>query len=149
VTDRDVDPMRLLSRDGRWYLEAWCHRVEAVRLFRLDRVVDIALLDVPAAPPPQAVSRDLADGLFSPSPEDGRVTIDLSPAARWVADYYAVEASEELEGDGLRITLRTPDVEWVIRLLLRLGGQGRVVEPAELAAVVAERAAAALGRSGR
>jgi proteasome accessory factor C len=144
VTDRDVDPMRLLSRDGRWYLEAWCHRVEAVRLFRLDRIVELALLDVPAEPPPQAVSRDLADGLFSPSPQDGRVTLELRPAARWVADYYPVESSEEIEDGGLRITLRTPDVEWVVRLVLRLGGQGLVIEPAELVSAVRERAAAAL-----
>jgi proteasome accessory factor C len=147
VTDRDVDPMRLLSRDGRWYLEAWCHRVEAVRLFRLDRVVELRLLDVPAVPPPEAVSRDLADGLFSPSPEDGRVTLDLRPAARWVADYYPIESSREVPDGGLRITLRTPDVEWVVRLVLRLGGQGRVIEPDALVQAVRERAAAALSAS--
>ena len=144
VTDRDVDPMRLLSRDGRWYLEAWCHRVEAVRLFRLDRVVDLALLDVAAAPPPEAVPRDLADGLFSPSPQDARVLLELRPAARWVADYYPVDTSEELPDGGLRIALRTPDAQWVVRLVLRLGGHGRVVEPAELVEAVRDRAAAAL-----
>lgn len=144
VTDRDVDPMRLLSRDGRWYLEAWCHRVEAVRLFRLDRVVDLALLDVPAAPPPEAVPRDLADGLFSPAPEDASVTLDLRPAARWVADYYPVESAEELSDAGLRIVLRAAELEWVVRLVLRLGGQGRVVAPDELVDAVRRRAEEAL-----
>lgn len=144
VTDRDVDPMRLLSRDGRWYLEAWCHRVEAVRLFRLDRVVALSILDVAAAPPPEAVPRDLADGLFSPSPEDASVMLDLGPAARWVADYYPVESAEELADGGLRIVLRTPDLEWVVRLVLRLGGHGRAVEPVELADAVRSRAAEAL-----
>src|SRR4051812_14819906 len=144
VTDRDVDPMRLLSRDGRWYLEAWCHRVEAVRLFRLDRIVDLALSDVPAAPPPEAVPRDLADGLFSPAPEDASVTLDLRPAARWVADYYRVESADELADGGLRIVLRTAELEWVVRLVLRLGGQGRVVAPRELADAVRHRAEEAL-----
>jgi proteasome accessory factor C len=144
VTERDVDPMRLLSRDGWWYLEAWCHRAEAVRLFRLDRVVDLALLDEAATPPPEAVPRDLADGLFSASAEDDLVILDLLPAARWVADYYPVEYAEELDAGGLRIGLRTPEVEWVLRLVLRLGGQGRVVEPASLVRAVRERAAAAL-----
>ncbi|HSP39152.1 MAG TPA: YafY family protein [Frankiaceae bacterium] len=144
VTDRDVDPMRLLSRDGRWYLEAWCHRVEAMRLFRLDRIVDLQVLDTPAVPPPEAVSRDLADGLFSPSPDDELVTLQLAPAARWVADYYPVESTEETDDGGLRIALRTPEVEWVIRLVLRLGGQGRVVEPVALIDAVRLRAAEAL-----
>jgi proteasome accessory factor C len=149
VTDRDVDPMRLLSRDGRWYLEAWCHRVEAVRLFRLDRVVDLTLLDVPAAPPPEAVPRDLADGLFSPAPEDVSVTLDLRPAARWVADYYPVESAEELADGGLRIVLRAAELEWVVRLVLRLGGQGRVVAPGELVDAVRRRAEEALAAVDR
>ena len=58
-TERTVDPMRLLLVDGHWYLEAWCRRVEGVRLFRLDRVDDVVVLDEPAAPPPQAHERDV------------------------------------------------------------------------------------------
>ena len=80
VTERDVDPMRLLLRDGRWYLEGWCRRAEAVRLFRLDRVVEATLLDLPAEPPPQAAPRDLEDGLFRPDPDDLRIVLELDSA---------------------------------------------------------------------
>ena len=41
TTERDVDPMRVVSIGGHWYLEGWCHRVEDVRLFRLDRVLEV------------------------------------------------------------------------------------------------------------
>src|SRR5579875_1979055 len=44
ATERDVDPMRLLVVEGRTYLEGWCRRAEAVRLFRLDRVLDATVL---------------------------------------------------------------------------------------------------------
>jgi len=47
ATERDVDPKRLLVVDGRTYLEGWCRRAEAVRKFRLDRVLDVTVLDVP------------------------------------------------------------------------------------------------------
>jgi len=40
--------------------------------------------------------------------------------------------------------LRTPDNRWVRRLALRLGSQGRVVEPADLVAAVAADAQSAL-----
>ena len=50
VTRRTVDPMRLLLVEGRGYLEAWCRRAGAVRLFRLDRVDEVVVLDEPAAP---------------------------------------------------------------------------------------------------
>ena len=56
VTRRTVDPMRLLLVEGRGYLEAWCRRAGAVRLFRLDRVDDVAVLDEPAAAPPDAAA---------------------------------------------------------------------------------------------
>ena len=41
ATERDVDPMRLLVVDGRPYLEGWCLRAEGIRLFRLDRVLEL------------------------------------------------------------------------------------------------------------
>jgi predicted DNA-binding transcriptional regulator YafY len=133
ATERDVDPMRLVMVDGRSYLEGWCRRADAVRLFRLDRILAIEVLDVPAQVPPEAEPVDVDLGLFRPSPEDVRVELVLSTAGRWVAEYYPCEEVEEL-GDGrLRVSLRTPDTQWVRRLALRLGEDGRIVAPAAVA----------------
>ncbi len=144
ATERDVDPMRVLVVEGRTYVEGWCLRAEAVRLFRLDRVLALAVLDVPASVPAQARPRDVDEGLFRPSDDDVRVELELSVAGRWVAEYYPCEQVEEL-GDGrLRVGLRTPDTRWVRRLALQLGEDGRVISPAELAAQVREDASAAL-----
>jgi predicted DNA-binding transcriptional regulator YafY len=146
ATERDVDPMRLLVVEGRTYLEGWCLRAEAVRLFRLDRVLDLAVLDEAASVPAQARPRDVDQGLFRPSPDDAAVELELSAAGRWVAEYYPCERVEEL-GDGrLRVGLRTPDTRLVRRLALRLGEDGRVISPPELAAQVREDAAAALAQ---
>jgi predicted DNA-binding transcriptional regulator YafY len=146
ATERDVDPMRLLVVEGRTYLEGWCLRAEAVRLFRLDRVLDLAVLDEAASVPAQARPRDVDQGLFRPSPDDAAVELELSAAGRWVAEYYPCERVEEL-GDGrLRVGLRTPDTRLVRRLALRLGEDGRVTSPPELAAQVREDAAAALAQ---
>ncbi len=146
VTERDVDPMRVMMVDGWWYLEGWCRRVEDVRLFRLDRVVEVALLDVAAEVPAQAAPRDLAGGLFRPSADHALVVIDVGPGARWVADYYPCEATDELDDPAgwLRLSLRVADPAWLIRLVLRLGPQARVVAPAALVADVRTRAEQAL-----
>ncbi|WP_433338507.1 helix-turn-helix transcriptional regulator [Spirillospora sp. CA-294931] len=144
-TERDVDPMRLLVVEGNTYLEGWCRRAEAVRLFRLDRVTDLRVLDVGAQVPDEAEPIDVDAGLFRPSPGDVRVTLELSPQGRWVADYYPCESVEELGEGRLRVVLGTPDTRWVRGLALRLGDQGRVVEPAALAGQIrgdAERALA-------
>ncbi len=92
ATERDVDPMRLLVVEGRPYLEGWCLRAEGVRLFRLDRVLSLDMLDVPAAPPAEAQPVDVDQGLFRPSPGDVPVVIELSAAGRWVAEYYPCES---------------------------------------------------------
>jgi proteasome accessory factor C len=143
-TERDVDPMRVLVVEGNTYLEGWCRRAEAVRLFRLDRIRDLEVLDVPAQVPAEAEPRDVDAGLFLPSPDDVQVTLELTPQGRWVADYYPCDSVEELGEGRLRIVLSTPDTRWVRGLALRLGDQGRVVAPAELAAGIRDDAARAL-----
>ena len=144
TTERDVDPMRVLLVDGRWYLEGWCHRAEAVRLFRLDRVDAIEPLDVPAELPPEAVARDLDEGLFQPSPDDTLVTLELDPPARWVADYYPVEEVTEVADGRLIVRLRAAEGRWLRTLALQLAGAARVLEPQDLADEVHEAARSAL-----
>lgn len=143
-TERDVDPMRLLVVDGSSYLEGWCRRAESVRLFRLDRIVDATVLDVPARVPDDAEPVDVDAGLFRPAPDDPRVTLDVTTSGRWVAETYPCESVTELGEGGLRIVLAVADPEWMIRLALRLGDAGRVVAPGEVAAAVTDRARRAL-----
>ncbi|HST84851.1 MAG TPA: WYL domain-containing protein [Kineosporiaceae bacterium] len=146
TTERDVDPMRVTNVGGSWYLEAWCHRAEGVRLFRVDRVAGVEILDVDGTPPPEAVSRDAGDDrLFTPSEDDLLVVLEVEPRGRWVAEYYPVESTQELDGGRLRVALRVANPRWLPRLILRLGGAGRIISPPALAeeAVAAAREALA------
>lgn len=131
VTEREIDPIRLVSV-GHTYVEAWCRRSEARRTFRLDRVAEIRVLDEPSAPP-EIELRDLSEALVQPSAEDPEVVVEVGPGGRWVAEYYPHDSAEELPDGGLRITLRTPDPASLRRLALRLGPDGRIVSPPQLA----------------
>ena len=144
ATERDVDPIKLVVDQGRPYLRGWCRLAEGVRNFRLDRVLDLEVLDLPAEVHAEKEPFDGVGGLFRPSEADVRVELELAASARWVAEQYPYESLTEL-GDGrLRVALRTPDTSWVRRLALRLGEEGRVIAPAELAEQVRAAAAAAL-----
>ncbi|SEH01908.1 proteasome accessory factor C [Nonomuraea solani] len=145
VTPREVDPMRLVVVDGRAYLEGWCYRAEAMRLFRLDRVLGVDVLDVPADPPAEAEPIDVTRGVFRPSPTDELVELELSAAGRWVAEYYPCEQVTELGEGRLRVALRARDEDWILKLALRLGDTGRVVSPPEMAETVRGEAERALG----
>ena len=166
TTERDVDLMRVVNLDGQWYAEGWCHRAHDVRLFRLDRIESATVLDLDGSPPPDARPRDLGD-VFIPGPSDLTVVIDVSAEAAWIADYYPNEGVTRATGgdpggdpsgkrgapgdqsasgaDGsIQVTLKVADPALVRRLMLRLGGEARVVDPPELVDAVAVEARAAL-----
>ncbi len=146
VSERIVDPMRLLLVEGNSYLEAWCRSAEAVRLFRLDRIEHTAVRDEPAVPPSHARPTDVSAGLFRAEPDQQVAALLLAPDARWVAEYYPVEENEEADGGAAMVRMRYADLDWMVRLVLGLGGDVSVLEPAELAEAVRERARAAVRR---
>jgi proteasome accessory factor C len=144
ISERDVDPVRLVVVEGQSYLEGWCRRAEGVRLFHLGRVQDVSVLHEDADPPRDLPSRDLSQGLFQPSEGDTVVTLALEPGAAWVSDFYPCDSVEEV-GDGrLVVTLRTRGTAWMRRLALSLGAAGRILEPEFLAEQVREDARTAL-----
>ncbi|MCX6395121.1 MAG: WYL domain-containing protein [Propionibacteriales bacterium] len=143
VTERIVDPIAVLQRDGHVYLDAWCHLADARRLFRVDRITQVEALDsardVPDLPP-----RDLSDGLFEAGPADQVVSLALSPQMRWFAEHYPVLTATETPDGGLDVTLAVGDQQWLVRLALRFGTGLTVLSPSELQDRIREVAAAAL-----
>nr|WP_281380942.1 WYL domain-containing protein [Nocardioides panaciterrulae] len=127
-SERTVDPRGVVSASGFRYLDAWCHSAEAPRLFRLDRIHRAEVLDTPVESAPEA-PRDLADGLFSRASDTTLVTLRLAPQARWVIEYYPVEAVRPGQGAELEVDLLVADERWLRRLLLRLAPYARVVSP--------------------
>jgi len=148
TTQREVDPMRVVTVGDVWYLEGWCHRAEGVRMFRLDRVVGLEVLDVDGTPPPEAVNREDGESAFVGSPDDLVVTVELAARARWVVEYYPVEDVVEQPDGRLRVRLRTGSSDWLPRLALRLGGDLRVVSPDPVADRTRELATQALAAYG-
>jgi proteasome accessory factor C len=143
TTERVVDPIRVLMVAGRGYLEGWCRRAEAVRMFRVDRIDALTVLDEPAAAPPQARLHDVSDGVFQPGPELPLATLRVSRGARWITEYYPCEQVDDGDEEWL-VSLRVTDLDWARRLVLGLGPDVTVVAPAELAEQVRAHAAAAL-----
>jgi len=142
-TERQVDPRRLFTQQGKLYLEAWCLKAEDLRFFRLDRVVaaEVTAFD---AEDHDAVPRDLSEGFFTVGDDTPFALVDLDPRARWLTEYYQVDVLEQLENGVWRARLYGADWGWLRRLVLRNAGSVVVIEPAELAADVADQAALAL-----
>lgn len=117
VQQRVVDPYRLFSEQGHWYLLAYCHRASDQRLFRLDRIRAVELSAASYEPPGELPAMTV----FEPRPDDPRVTLRLAASAAWVVDAYPCE-SVEVQADGTqRVVLAVSAVGWLERLLVRLG----------------------------
>jgi proteasome accessory factor C len=137
-SERDVDPHRLWAEGGSWYLGGYCHRADGARVFRVDRIHAVTVLDEAAETTPEET------GTFSPDPEGARVTLDLDPSAGWVADYYPNDSVDELDGGVVRVVLPVASQRWLEQLLVRLGPSATVVElvgdlPPDLARTAARR----------
>ncbi len=129
-SERTVDPRGVVTAHGFAYLDAWCHSAEAPRLFRLDRIHEAAVLETPVETPAEA-PRDLGDGIFARSSDTTLVTLRLAAPARWVVEYYPVEAVRPHRDGSLDVDLLVADERWLQRLLLRLAPHARVVSPPE------------------
>jgi proteasome accessory factor C len=138
-SERTVDPLRIFQADGHAYLEAWCRSAEGVRVFRVDRIEDVTLLDEPSRPPQDIELRDLAEGVYQPSSEHLMAVVRVTQAYSWVADYYLAEEVTELP-DGLQVA----EPALVQSLVLGSGGQVEVLSPGWLAESIRVDAARAL-----
>ena len=144
LTSRRVDPIALTTADGRTYLDAWCHLADDRRLFRLDRVVSAEVTEERVTTRADARPLDLREGIFRPTSDSVRATLRLRPEARWVSEYYPVEETREDPDGGLTVVLRAGDPAWLVRLMLRIGDGATLVEPADVAEEVRDRAREAL-----
>jgi proteasome accessory factor C len=138
VTRRVVDPYAVFSAGGQWYLSAYCHAVDDDRLFRVDRVRAASPLDSPV----EHSEGSVAGAVYHARDDDPRVTIELAPAAGWVAEQYPVETVKELRGGSLRVTLAVSERAWLERLLLRVGPDGKMTKATDPALADAGREAA-------
>lgn len=143
VGERTVDPLRVAQVDGVDYLEAWCHHAEDRRVFRLDRIQAVELLDSPVERRPDD-DESLSVNLFSAGDEALVVTLNLAPQARWVPEYYPVEDVRHLPDGHLEVDLKVLDVAWLRQLVLRLAPHATVLAPEAVVADVRAAVDAAL-----
>jgi predicted DNA-binding transcriptional regulator YafY len=143
-TLREADPYAILHWDRYWYLIAYCHLRKAVRIFRLDRIDQLEVLNRTFQRPPDFKITNRLDDF------DMRVRIlfDLS-VERWIredGDFYALDYQHT--PDGLLVTYRVRREDDVFRWLMGYAAYARVIEPDSLRERIVNEAKAILERNG-
>ncbi|MFD3702316.1 helix-turn-helix transcriptional regulator [Nocardia sp. NPDC058658] len=144
VSERIVDPIRVVLVDNNSYLQAWCRQAEGVRLFRFDRIEDATELDEPARPPSHAAADAAALDLFQDDPDVPLARLRIRDDYAWVLDQYPMHRIESRADGSIEAGMRFASADWMARLLLGFGTGVTVLGPPELVAAVRLRADAAL-----
>ncbi len=146
---RSASPLRLTFYRSNWYLAAWCHEREDLRVFSVDRISRPRCLGELVYDPPAdlvAAELDSSYGIFTGRADKVAVLRFNELAARWVAEEeWHPGVQNEPQDDG-GVILRIPykhETELVMDIL-RHGPNVEVLGPASLRKVVGEahRAAA-------
>jgi predicted DNA-binding transcriptional regulator YafY len=149
VTERDVSPQRLVHYRNTWYLDAWCHRVDALRRFALDAIEQAKVLDTAARELPLkkvAAAMDAGYGIYAGGTPQWAVLHFDAQAAQWAQreEWHPRQSGKLLPDGSFELRLPFVDTNELLMDVLRQGDQVRVVSPPELVAAVRSRLAAAL-----
>ena len=143
-TERDVDPLELVSDGSHLSLLAWCCTARGERTFRLDRIVSAEPAGRAADPHPRPSS---AAACRPDRIAHGETAVlHLEPGGRWLAEQIPCEEVVRLADGSLRVRVVGRDERWLVGLVLSAGRHLRGVEPRSLAAAAAARARGALER---
>ena len=153
-TERLVSPQRLVHYRYNWYLDAWCHTRNDIRIFAVDAIRTAQAVDEPAREVPDDRLDEVLRagyGIFAGQAVD-RAVLRFTPSrARWVAsEAWHSQQVGRMEADGSYV-LEVPysqEPELVMDIL-KYGADVEVLSPPSLRRRVERElgAAAALYRS--
>lgn len=135
--ERNVQPLHLTHRDGRWYLVAHDIARGALRTFALARISEVVVTDSWFERPEDfSIEGYFASALgVMNGTENHRVRIRFDPyAADHVKDrfWHDSQTIEQFDDGSLELSLVVADLLEVQRLILQWGGLAKAMEPEEL-----------------
>lgn len=150
---REVSPQRLVHYRDNWYLDAWCHRSDALKTFSLDTIEQAAVLQSEAITlDDDRLDCDLAGsyGIFGgPAARMARLRFSAE-SARWVSSerwHPAQRGRFDAQGRWLLDLPYSQPTELVMDILRHVP-EVEVLAPEELEAEVLRRLRQGLNRAG-
>ena len=135
VGERTVQPYKLVYKAKAWYLKAFCTEKQDMRTFKLNRILDLLLLE-------ESFERRSFPDRPDDSGEDYPLIVLSFPKemAYRVYDEFDADQIERQENGDLTASARMPEGPWLIGFLLSFGTQVEVLSPAYLRDEIARQA---------
>jgi predicted DNA-binding transcriptional regulator YafY len=133
VTQRIVDPYGVAFQSGHWYVVSWDHFRDAIRTFRLDRVLTMDVTNETFRHPEhfdviEHIQRAIRELQYDIRCE---VLLDLTPAEARTR-VSPTDGTVEAAAGGTLLRFGADDLEWAASYLVRLGCDLVVLQPTAL-----------------
>ena len=134
LSRRTVHPLKLTYKGAAWYLKAYCTQKQDYRIFKLNRILDMEVLDedfeTRTFPETEEVSDAACTQMVFRFPKE---------LAYRVYDEFDRYYVTQEENGTLLVSAYMPADAWLVSFLLSFGDQVDVIEPAYLKDILAEQ----------
>lgn len=141
-TEREFDPYAVVQRGNLWNVVGYCHLREDVRIFRVDRILELLLRDETFDAPEPFDALEYVNRAFATIPSSYSAEIllrtDLETARR---EAFPALVTFEMRDDGILMSCTTDALGWLARTLAGFSFDWTVLSPPELKDAVREHAA--------
>jgi len=133
LTRRVIDPYGVVLHARTYYVAAYCHLREALRVFRLDRIQELSTVQQGFAPPGDFDARAFVLGSIARMPGTFAFEVIVHAPLRTVQECVSSDiAILEGAGEDTRMCCYSDDPEWLARLLAGIPIPFTVLATAEL-----------------
>lgn len=134
-SERIVQPLKLSYKSREWYLKAFCLEKQDFRIFKLNRILQLELLEQTFVPRPYPEPKN------TPQQTYPRIVLLFSReiAYRVYDEFDETQIEYQKNGD-LIVFAEMPVDTWLIGYLLSFGTQVEIIEPKYLREILAAQA---------
>ena len=134
---RIVQPLKILYKSKEWYLKAFCMEKQDFRLFKLNRILELELLENTFVPRPYPELKSSLQQTYQQI-----VLLFSKEMAYRVYDEFGTTEIEHQKNGDLMVCVEMPVDTWLIGYLLSFGAEVEIIEPKYLKSVLAAQAQA-------
>ncbi|MEZ3420633.1 MAG: YafY family transcriptional regulator [Eubacterium sp.] len=135
ITERVVQPLKLSYKSMAWYLKAYCTEKQAVRIFKLNRILSLEML------PEHFVRRSFEQTDVHTEQICHKIVLCFPRNMAYrVYDEFDNTQVKQTENGDLIVSVEMPEDEWLIGFLLSFGTQMHIIEPTYLKEILADQA---------
>lgn len=147
VQVRPVEPLKMANIEGAWYLNAYCRRADAPRLFRLERILSASVTDERFERREDVELKTEYEDIDPRNYAAHRAIVRFSPrVARWMQERPELDLLARHEDGSADYAMYYTGVGWAASRVMQYLGEAEALEPEDLRREIGRRATGLLER---